>query len=94
MRLINKETLCGILADKALEAQLEDECTELAITECLSIVRQMPTVDAVPVVRCRDCKYYHDFETHYDCIHDYGIDYPMPDDFCSYGERKEGADNG
>ena len=42
MTLIGKENLCGLLADKALEAQLEDECTELAIAECLSIVRRMP----------------------------------------------------
>ena len=52
MRLIDKETLCGLLADKSLEAQLEDECTELAIKECLSIVRRMPEA----VVRCKECK--------------------------------------
>ena len=81
MRLIDKEALCGLLADKALEAQLEDECTELAIKECLSVVRQMPEA----VVRCKDCK--HRFE-------DSWCEYVDDDDnfYCARGERKEGAD--
>ena len=43
-----------------------------------------PTVDAVPVVRCRDCR---KFKT-------YGCRMVASgyDDFCSYGERKDGAD--
>ena len=47
-------------------------------------VEEMPTVDAVPVVRCRDCR---KFKT-------YGCRMVASgyDDFCSYGERKEGAD--
>ena len=53
-------------------------------------IKDMPTVDAVEVVRCKDCRY---------CLHDaHGIwcfnDYEhnlQPDDFCSYGERKDNA---
>lgn len=43
-----------------------------------------PTVDAVEVVRCRDCR---KFKT-------YGCRMVASgyDDFCSYGERKDGAD--
>ena len=83
MRLINKETLCGLLADKSLEAQLEDECTELAIKECLSIVRRMPEA----VVRCRECKHlgFCGDATNLEVMGFYG--------YCSRGERKEGADN-
>ena len=90
MRLIDKETLCGLLADKALEAQLEDECTELAIKECLSIVRRMPEA----VVRCREC----DHKTHDGNGFPYCLKLEMYlnkelDFFCKYGEREEGADN-
>ena len=56
-------------------------------------VEEMPTVDAVPVVRCRECKHC-DPENHH-CDHHMGTAAPLrrkPDDFCSYGERKEGAD--
>lgn len=52
-----------------------------------------PTVDAVEVVRCRECKHC-DPET-YHCDHHMGTVAPLrrkPDDFCSYGERKDGAD--
>lgn len=54
-----------------------------------------PTVDAVEVVWCKGCKYYgrgkcyHPrHERHLQSIRQ------EDDDFCSYGERKEGADNG
>lgn len=52
---------------------------------------RMPTIDAVSVVRCRECKHHHDCGTHFcDAL---GMD--CPDDsefFCSYGKRKEGAE--
>ena len=53
----------------------------------IEILQNAPTVDAVPVVRCGECK------------HNYGINEPMCDfadrklreaDFCSRGERKGG----
>ena len=53
------------------------------------------TVDAVPVVRCKDCK--HCDPEGYHCDHAMSTAAPLrrkPDDFCSYGERRGGADNG
>ena len=58
----------------------------------------LPTIDAVPVVRCRECKFYRELRTkrHNQLMrlcyrmgkHD--MEYPVkPDDFCSYGQRKE-----
>lgn len=47
-----------------------------------------PTVDAVPVVRCKDCKHYDIGGSCIIC----GFQSRKPDDFCSYGERKDGAD--
>lgn len=57
--------------------------------------QQRPTIDAVPVVRCWDCNHC-DPENHH-CDHPMSTAAPLsrkPDDFCSYGEPKEGADNG
>ena len=57
-------------------------------------VDEQPTVDAVEVVRCKDCKYWQDNNDgypHEECRWGNG-ETPDPDDFCSYGERKEGAD--
>ena len=56
-------------------------------------VEEMPTVDAVEAVRCRECK--HCDPENYHCDHPMGTVAPLrrePDDFCSYGERKEGAE--
>ena len=47
-----------------------------------------PTVDAVPVVRCSDCKYYD--EKDHNCLDEMGYARRwMPTDFCSFGERRE-----
>ena len=65
-----------------------------SIIECL---KQEPTVDAVEVVRCRDCKHARIHPCGYVYCHRDGRNaYEMTfnlDSFCSYGERKEGDDN-
>ena len=48
-----------------------------------------PTVDAVPVVRCRECKYHNKPP----CPMRLSFNWTEDDDFCSYGEREEGSDN-
>ncbi len=56
--------------------------------------QQLLTIDAVSVIRCWDCN--HCDPENYHCDHPMGTAAPLrrkPDDFCSYGERKEGADN-
>ena len=62
---------------------------------------KMPTIDAVSVVRCRECKYSRinhlmkkdilSCENIDVCGEEYLFD-RHPNDFCSYGERKEGTD--
>ena len=56
-------------------------------------IRKAPTIDAVPVVRCKDClfgtvyKNLHGAE-YVDCrLDEYWV--RKLDDYCSYGERKE-----
>ena len=53
-----------------------------------------PTIDAVPVVRCRECDHGMPCVDGYvRCSHPSGKSILMKSsDFCSYGERKEGAD--
>ena len=48
------------------------------------------TVDAVQVVRCKDCRFLGDENIGlHDCDHFRGPMRVELDDFCSYGERKE-----
>ena len=59
-------------------------------------IDKAPTIDAVEVVRCQDCKYYeiHKPKVLENCERN-GYIIPMkPDDFCSYGEQKGGDGNG
>lgn len=58
-----------------------------------SFINDAPTIDAVEVVRCKDCKYLMFSDCYGECGKGHmGI--VSPYDFCSYGERKEGVDNG
>ena len=56
-----------------------------------------PTIDAVPVVRCKDCK-FGDWDSELNdamvCMRTKDGFWRSGNDFCSFGERKEGADNG
>ena len=47
-------------------------------------------VDAVEVVRCKDCKHREDGLCTLESVYDYPWYYTNDDDFCSYGERREG----
>ena len=82
-------------ADKARECFGGDGVTGAVMQRMFD---SLPTIDAVPVVRCRECKFYREFRTkrHNQLMrlcyrmgkHD--MEYPVkPDDFCSYGQRKE-----
>ena len=63
------------------------------IRKALRCIEQAPTVDAVHVVRCRECKYRFKNNGHSKdgCpIIDANI-WMDDNDFCSHGEREEGA---
>ena len=53
-------------------------------------IADAPTVDAVEVVRCKDCKYSYDDISGLYCSHGVCIDCIVPPDFyCPEGKRKE-----
>lgn len=53
-----------------------------------SYIDDAPTVDAVPVVRCRECKYtYTDGCGYLACVKS-GL-YPDENDYCSRGKRRD-----
>ena len=53
-----------------------------------SDVKTMPTIDAVPVVRCRECIYCSWQGDNLVYCDNFERDM-MPDDFCSVGAKKE-----
>lgn len=84
---------------RLIDAELLEEQFGISDADILAKeeIRFAPTVDAVVVTRCKDC-------TH--CVRTTDIDGPglfcsiwgrqwnrvQLDDFCSYGERKDGGD--
>jgi hypothetical protein len=68
---------------------LKEEIGAYGMDICSEKVKAIPAADVVPVVRCRDCKYYNAAEQ--DCDFLFGMVYPEENDYCSNGELKEGA---
>ena len=86
MSLINREAL---LSFEKMNEDLCATCGEHHTAEdVIMMIKTAPTVDAVPVVRCRECKHlgFCGDATNLEVMGFYG--------YCSRGERKEGADNG
>lgn len=69
-----------------------------AISGIQGVIDRLPSVDAVPMVRCKDCKlyeeveYYHPTEKATKRVCRLFKRQMQPDDYCSYGKRK--CDNG
>ena len=107
MRMIDAD-----IADVVIIYDKSNELTQVsAIREYIerqkAFLDKFPTIDAVPVVRCRECKHFRHYGKTSLFINgknikagwckrriSYDEEYRMTaDDFCRYGERKEGADN-
>ena len=94
-RLIDADRALEIVHDQGIAHPNAYHLTNYATL----VLREAPTVDAVEVVRCRDCKHW-DSETWFCDIHStfghHDLEWNMfsEDDYCSYGERKDGDWNG
>ena len=70
----------------------------IPIGDMVDVLGDVPTIEAVPVIRCKDCKHYTEEYSAYCACTLQGCDFGNiravePDDFCSYGERKEEAND-
>ena len=62
------------------------------VVDCLRILELSPAADVREVVLCKDCKFYTTFNNGCNGSCEKRIDSFVtfyPNDFCSYGERKE-----
>lgn len=65
---------------------------DIHLEEVQKQIKNAPTIDAVEVVRCKDCKFYHKQKCAMD---DWHFSETKENDFCSFGQKKEEArDNG
>lgn len=107
MRLIDADPLCRQLREEMNEREKhlfgndynhdymcgeQDECDRI-----YDAIDEAPTIDAVPLVRCKDCVCAEKFpyeDNVFKCTHpqwcnsNYGV---YGEDYCSYGERRDEA---
>lgn len=79
-------------ADKFVLALMDASLSSVDEDTILDLVDSIHTVDAVPVVRCKDCQWVDRpgcCPLHLSNLTEGGEALPKKDDFCSYGERKE-----
>ena len=86
MRLIDADKLIEICRKGWKLFGREDEKLKHWVDE--DDIRNQPTVDAVPVIRCKDCKWYEMGEEETYC-RELGIFNTDPTSYCSYARRKE-----
>ena len=102
MRLIDANRLYDAAEEKYMEdrAKTENVITRAMLSQARQRIQELiayaPSVDDESVVRCKDCKWFADNNggEWYGCkmFHVVRItpeDAPKPDDFCSYGERRQ-----
>ena len=87
MRLIDADKL---LQQIKFDYDLDYGETLIDPRDFADAVCDSPTVDAVPVVRCRECRYYAvSGATTSFCIHPGGMQFTSDSDYCSRGQRRE-----
>lgn len=88
MRLIDADALCRRIGAVYTIAQgCGAQETAVFYKALQEEVEQTKTVDAVEVVRCKDCKFFHEYEdgeTYCEQMGSYGV---LPGGFCSEGEK-------
>lgn len=82
MRLIDADEL------KKQQTHLWDEVMGHVPCVLLYDIDKAPTIDDVPVVRCKDCKLWTGKDYDGCCIKN-GFATRMAYDFCSYGEKRD-----
>ena len=84
MRLIDADTI----KQRIIAFCTGCNTTYLTVENIVMLINRADTVDAVPVVRCRGCKFYFPDSTN-PCVLSIGLTMVDEDDFCSYGEGNE-----
>ena len=95
MRLIDAESLRGAMYHKSFETDTDlqrwDSGCWIRYKLFQETIDEEPTVDAVRVVRCRDCMYYEETWSGFPICR-LTINGAKADGFCAWGERREDAE--
>ena len=87
MRLVNADALLGELEKYSDPTAMSKNDYQFGMQQrletCIELIEDAPTVDAVEVVRCRECRWRNMGE----CEHKFGLLVSNDENYCSYGER-------
>lgn len=92
--VINRKDAIGAILSIGHIAELSDGDAVIRVSAVNYVLRNLPSADVMPVVRCKDCKYFdsgtdEDGKPFFKCLcWVYGR--TSEDDFCSHGERNDG----
>ena len=88
--------ICDMCSDKGIRCSFNCDFPDALDYKWEKLIDAQPTIDAVEVVRCKDCRHWHDHITTTWCSRgaelrpqESGWIKRKADDFCSYGERKD-----
>ena len=97
---------CQNCQEKCPQAEMAHEVAKgrmYATNEFIALLKKVESGQLVEVVRCRDCKHWHQHNGkdsgkpvgYGDCKNPCGFNgIAFEDSFCSYGKRKDGDGNG
>lgn len=88
MRLIDADEAYKVLTDNYHHR------TEFQHEALKEAIERVPTIDAVEVVRCKDCKFFENEDEDGDCWCYCHNDITCRDGYCSWGERKDEVTDG
>lgn len=104
--VLDKLRKFGRMVQRDTIMDFETRLTSITIFDCINIVKESPAVDAVEVVRCKDCVYRGDesecpmcwtewFDDPFDGMESVTRDNTTDDGFCHCGAKmdKEGEAN-
>ena len=70
-----------------VKTSAQNELDIPAIGTVIYILSEMDSADVVEVVRCKDCKWYHEIGCAIKIVDE--SDEPKDNDYCSFGERAD-----
>lgn len=91
--LIDRQAAIDVLEERLKTNGYSNATLASELNRSIGYLMRLSSVEVVEIVRCKDCKHYDLFNNGCNgmcCIHIDAFEVFYPNDYCSYGERKDG----
>ena len=86
-RLIDADALKNDILKSAV--MIDDRGIQTGYEIAIELIKRQPTIDAVPVIRCKDCKHFNPMRKVWRCTQSMVGMISEAEDYCSRAELKE-----